>query len=125
MVQKINISMLLIILLTCNQLIGNCQHRSTYVFKDSVHKYKPYLIEYERINFHFLDTVYPYTLFMPQNGEFSFEEGFNETSHPGYEGIRWTIEGKKPIEYKDTFICKTKDTLTISSYFPLLIKNDS
>jgi hypothetical protein len=99
------------------QLIGLSQNLSTNEFKD-------YIIKYENIDFHFEDSVYPFTVFMEPNGYFNFMSGFVESSHPSMWRVRFADKSTN-VAYKDTFVKKSNKVLNIESYYPQLIKHDS
>src|SRR6056297_2380125 len=110
-------TILILVILFSSILNGICQNRSNVIYKD-------YIIKYERIKFHFEDSIYPFTFFIEPNGYFYFKTGFVESSHPGMDRI--TLDDKsKNVNYKDTFVLKSNKVLNIESYYPRLIKHDS
>ncbi len=110
-------TILILVILFSSILNGICQNRSNVIYKD-------YIIKYERIKFHFEDSIYPFTRFTEPNGYFYFKAGFVESSHPGMDRI--TLDDKsKNVNYKDTFVLKSNKVLNIESYYPWLIKHDS
>ena len=110
-------TILILAVLFSSILNGICQNRINIVHKD-------YIIKYERIEFHFEDSIYPFTVFIEPNGYFYFMTGFVEPSHPGMTSIR--LDDNSPnVNYIDTFVLKSNKLLNIESYYPRLIKHDS
>lgn len=115
---KTTFKTILILTILFNSILnGICQNKSNIILKD-------YIIKYERIEFHFEDSIYPFTVFIEPNGYFYFKTGFVESSHPGMTRI--TLDDKsKNVNYIDTFVLKSNKVLKIDSYYPQLIKHDS
>ena len=109
---------LILIILVCTRLLGICQDGPKQANKD-------YIINYEKINFHFKDSLYPVTIFIEPNGYFYFLEGFVESAHPGESAFRRLNNKSKTFDYKDKFIKKSDSIVKLSSLFPILIRNDS
>lgn len=88
---------------------------------------REYLIHTTKVNFHFGEQNYPFTLFIERDGHFYFNESF-DTGEPGGRGI---FESKKKhgirtaTLYKDVFRPTTDSIMTVESLFPKFITHDS
>lgn len=112
------ISLIILTILTANQLNGICQEETTV-------KYKDYIISYERIEFNFEDSIYPFTVFIEPNGYFYFQKGYFEKENVTETTYR-SIDRKSPIlDHKDKFVEKSNEILNIESYYPQLLQHDS
>lgn len=96
---------------------GFCQNKSDQVIKN-------YLVKYETINFHILDSVFPFTLFIEPNGHYSFANEIDTPSNIWGTRVR-VIDYRSKVLYRDTLVKKSDSILRINSFFPRLVKNDS
>ena len=87
-----------------------------------------YLIRTTKINFHFGEQNYPYTLFIEPKGRFYFKENFVK----GEPLSRIVLDSKKNkrgtntfTRYKDVFKPTTDSIVTVESLYPKFIKHDS
>ena len=85
---------------------------------------KDFKIYYSYINFHFNDSIYPYTLFTEPDGLFYFKESFLEYPDSVFPNAKIKLENKQVVAYTEFFLNRNKN-IDLISYFPLLIKNDS
>lgn len=86
---------------------------------------KDYVINYSIINFHFCDSIIPFTLFVEPNGRFYLKDSVFKSSTAKTEYI-YKIENKKELtQYKQVYKSKTDSIINIQSYFPLLLSKDS
>ena len=108
----------IILNLLCLQSPCFCQQ-----FKDAENK--EYVINYSIINFHFYDSIIPFTLFVEPDGRFYFKEGVFKTSPNKVEYILKFEYKKEVTQYKQVYKPKTDSIINIQSYFPLLLSKDS
>ena len=109
---------IIFLLLVCTWTNGSSQNKSKLVFRD-------FVIKYEKINFHFLDSVHPFTVFIEPDGFFYFRKGFYIPSGTTESRVMYMKEKGVNIVRKDTLIKKSDNILEINSFYPPLIKHDS
>lgn len=101
-------------ILSCNKKIV-----TVYDYRNAEHA--DYIITKQKVNFHFNDTIYPFTVFVQQNGELFIRNNFQDSLYPGYS--LFAVKDSKSYNVKYIF---NKDSLIdLYSYFPVLIKHDS
>lgn len=104
---------LFLLILSCNKKIV-----SSYDYRTAEHL--DYIITLQKVNFHFNDSVYPFTVFIEPNGEFFFRNNFRDSLNR--ENPFLYMDSKV---YKDKYVSNKDSLLELYSYFPLLIKHDS
>ena len=118
-----NKSILLLIGIVAYFILYSCSNK--IVLDSRTVEYKDYLISFEEIEFHFMDSIYPFTVFIEPNRSFYFRDGFVESSDSGTITYRRLDDKSKKLDYKDKYVKKSDSILQINSFFPLLIKHDS
>lgn len=91
------------------------------VFDSSIKEHADYIITKQKLNFHFNDSIYPFTVFVQQNGEFFLRKNFQDSLHPGL--ILLSVKDSK--RYNEKYLFNKDSLIDLYSYFPVLIRHDS
>lgn len=103
-----------IIMLSCNKKIIT-------IYDSSIKEHADYIITKQKLNFHFNDSIYPFTVFVQQNGEFFLRKNSQDSLHPGL--ILLSVKDSK--RYTEKYLFNKDSLIDLYSYFPLLIRHDS
>jgi hypothetical protein len=110
-----------IICIAYSIIILSCNKKIVTVFDSSIKEHADYIITKQKLNFHFNDSIYPFTVFVPQNGEIFLRKNSQDSLHPGL--ILLSFKDSK--RYNEKYIFNKDSLIDLYSYFPLLIKHDS
>lgn len=110
-----------IICIAYSIIILSCNKKIVTVFDSSIKEHADYIITKQKLNFHFNDSIYPFTVFVQQNGEIFLRKNSQDSLHPGL--ILLSVKDSK--RYNEKYIFNKDSLIDLYSYFPVLIRHDS
>jgi hypothetical protein len=99
----------------------SCNKKILTIYDSSIKEHADYIITKQKLNFHFNDSIYPFTVFVQQNGEFFLRKNSQDSLHPGL--ILLSVKDAK--RYTEKYLFNKDSLIDLYSYFPVLIRHDS